>query len=151
MATTPDSLDQQIMNLIQDANRKMRLMRPPPFVKAGSPFPNKDLTMSQMQTLWFIQKHGPISMSKLAELLQITPASLSEHVSALIKAKLIDRKHDETDRRTLIVSLSDFGTNLYKKIMEHRDSSFATILNVLSDQDKKDLIRLLAKINSAIN
>lgn len=143
-------LDQDIMNLIQDATRKMRLLRPTPFGHIGTDFGGKELTMSQMGTLGAVKKFGPIAMSKLAEELQITGASLSEHISALEQAGLVERDREQDDRRTVIVKLSEKGRNMFVKIMAHRKSGYNMVMSALTDEDKQDLLRLLTKIIAAV-
>ena len=145
-----DALDQQIMNLIQDTTRKMRSIRPAPFAHPDPKFPGKELTMGQMHTLGAVEKLGPITMSRLAEELQITGASLSEHISALGKAGLVDREHDQTDRRTIMVKLSLKGVAMFTEIMKHRQSGYNMVMSSLTSEDKQDLICLLTKINASV-
>lgn len=145
-----ENLDQQIMNLIQDTTRKMRSIRPAPFVHPDGKFAGKELTMGQMHTLGAVKKYGPITMSRLADELQIAGASLSEHISALEKAGLVEREHEQDDRRTVMVKLSSKGVDMFAEIMKHRHSGYNMVMSALTSEDKQDLIRLLTKINASV-
>jgi len=50
---------------------------------------------------------GPLSVSELARRTEMTVAHASLVVGELAKAGLVERDHDERDRRRIIVSLSD--------------------------------------------
>jgi DNA-binding MarR family transcriptional regulator len=50
---------------------------------------------------------GPLSVSELAQRTDMTVAHASLVVGELAKAGLVERDHDEQDRRRIIVSLSD--------------------------------------------
>jgi DNA-binding MarR family transcriptional regulator len=50
---------------------------------------------------------GPLSVSELAQRADMTVAHASLVVSELAKAGLVEREHDERDRRRILVSLSD--------------------------------------------
>jgi DNA-binding MarR family transcriptional regulator len=50
---------------------------------------------------------GPLSVSELAERTEMTVAHASLVVGELAKAGLVEREHDERDRRRIIVSLSE--------------------------------------------
>jgi DNA-binding MarR family transcriptional regulator len=50
---------------------------------------------------------GPLSVSELAERTDMTVAHASLVVGELAKAGLVERDHDERDRRRIIVSLSE--------------------------------------------
>jgi DNA-binding MarR family transcriptional regulator len=50
---------------------------------------------------------GPATVSELAARLEISTAHASLVVGELARAGLVDRAHDERDRRRIIVSLSD--------------------------------------------
>lgn len=50
---------------------------------------------------------GPLSVSELAQRTEMTVAHASLVVGELARARLVERDHDERDRRRIIVSLSD--------------------------------------------
>lgn len=66
-------------------------------------------TLPQTRALAFIKNCPGSSLSRLAESLAITPATASAMVDKLVKAGLINRTTDPSDRRNIILSLTSLG------------------------------------------
>jgi DNA-binding MarR family transcriptional regulator len=95
---------------------------------------------------------GPGTVSALAGRLQMTTAHASLVVGELARGGLVERDHDERDRRLIVVSLSDAAR---PAVAEMRKRHAAPLLKFLGelDQDEADrfidhLSRLVAHIRS---
>jgi DNA-binding MarR family transcriptional regulator len=95
---------------------------------------------------------GPGTVSELAERMDMTPAHASLVVGELARAGLVDREHDERDRRLIVVSLSPDARTA---VAEMRKRHAAPLLKFLGELDEAEadrfidhLSRLLAHIKS---
>jgi DNA-binding MarR family transcriptional regulator len=140
--------DQKIINLLHDTFKGINSANK----NSGCPalYPQADMSMSQMRVLWLIRKHGPVTMTNLAEIMHIKSGSLTEQIDTLVKSGLVDRKHSETDRRIVYVELCPKTREIFAKSYDSKMKNFSHILSSLSASDKKQLIQLLQKINDAI-
>jgi len=76
---------------------------------------------------------GPMSVSELAGRTQMTVAHASLVVGELARAGLVDRDHDQADRRRIIVSLSDTAR---PAVAEMRIRNAKPVLSFLSQLDE---------------
>lgn len=95
---------------------------------------------------------GPGAVSELAERLDMTGAHASLVVGELARAGLVERDHDERDRRLIIVSLSEAAK---PAVAEMRKRHAAPLLRFLGElrEDEADrfidqLTRLIAHIRA---
>ncbi len=87
-----------------------------------------------------------ITLSRLAEILGITPATASVSVKRMEKAGFIEKKPDENDARTIRLYLTEKGeaaTENIKKKMAFQESD---ITSELCDEEKLLLSDMLDKI-----
>jgi len=70
------------------------------------------ITVNQARIFGYIfsrSGEGPIRISKLAHDLDVTPAAAGQAVDRLVKAGMVDRETDPTDRRAFVISISGKG------------------------------------------
>ena len=89
-----------------------------------------------------------MSQKDLAEKLSIRPQSLTEALENLDKEELIVRKRSKTDKRQVLVSISEKGLEAEKHNRQIRRLVSEEIFACLNETEKKELRRLLEKINS---
>ena len=70
-----------------------------------------DLTLSQYRTLMFLDE-GWAAASVLADHLAVTRPSVTAVVDGLVARALVERKHDDSDRRRVEHHLTDRGRDL---------------------------------------
>jgi MarR family transcriptional regulator, organic hydroperoxide resistance regulator len=90
---------------------------------------------------------GPATVSELAERLDMTAAHASLVVGELAEAGLIDRNHDEVDRRRIIVSLSEKAR---PAVAEMRDRNAAPLRRFLADLDDAEAERFIDQLATLI-
>jgi DNA-binding MarR family transcriptional regulator len=87
-------------------------------------------TTSQYNTLIEIHKAGNLTMNELSDKMNLNTSTMTRILDNLVRDKYISRDRDETDRRIVVVSLTENGTeialklsnsvnNYYKKIIEN--------------------------------
>lgn len=92
------------------------------------------MTPERLSALTVIEKHGPISVTALAEKEMVRPATMSRMVTALVDDGLVKRSDDKTDGRGVLVSTTPKGRRAYQRAQELRLSHFTEILDSLSDE-----------------
>jgi DNA-binding MarR family transcriptional regulator len=106
----------------------------------------KDLTILQLQALIFIKKNPPVMMSDIAKEFSITKASATALIERLVKSGWLKRTLDARDRRLVYITLTTSGQ---KKIMAAKQTRMAILdksVEVLSEHDKNELLRILKLI-----
>jgi len=88
-----------------------------------------------IQALISLAIMGPATVSELAERMEISTANASLVVGELARAGLVDRDHDERDRRRIIVSLSETAE---PAVAEMRRRTATPLLRFLADLDEAE-------------
>jgi DNA-binding MarR family transcriptional regulator len=83
---------------------------------------------------------GPATVSELARRLEMTVAHASLVVGELAEAGLVDRDHDQRDRRQVIVSLSDEARPAVAEMRNRHAEPLRRFLSELDDAEAKSFI-----------
>ena len=100
---------------------------------------------SQQRILNILDEEGPISQKKLQEMLAVQAGSLSEICGKLEEKGMIQRKRDEKDRRNVILTITDEGRKMKRRIHERKDNA---IFSSLNEQEREQLRFLLNKLRT---
>ncbi len=103
-----------------------------------------DVTMAQMKALYLVASRGSLHISALADLLGVTLSTASGLVDRLVDLGLLERRHDELDRRHVVVRLTPSGTQLLERMRELSSKRVRSMLGSLDDEDLAALGRVLA-------
>lgn len=106
------------------------------------------LTVLHFRVLIAIAHREIETVTDVAKIFSITKASASVLIDRLVKTGWIERKIDITDHRRQFLSLSDTGKKNLQKRMEKKMKAAHELFKTLSTKDKKELIRLLKKLDS---
>ncbi|MGH3190027.1 MAG: MarR family transcriptional regulator [Streptosporangiaceae bacterium] len=91
---------------------------------------------------------GPLSVSGLAERTEMTIAHASLVVGELAKAGLVERDHDERDRRRIIVSLSQTARPAVAEMRRHNAGPVISFLRQLEESQAEAFITNLTLLLS---
>ena len=76
---------------------------------------SSDFSNAELLTMGLLDQHGKLLPSELAEMERISAQAISQIVNRLAEADCVDRVPDETDKRKLVISLTEKGTqHLYE-------------------------------------
>lgn len=103
------------------------------------------LTENQFSILNILKIAGPLLVSEVANLMQLTRAAASKNIDKLVTQKLVARKIVAKDRRTVNVSLLKSGEIIVDKFEENRIKKQNVALNSLSSKERVQLRELLVK------
>src|SRR5215210_5244531 len=70
---------------------------------------DSDLTATQLSALGTIRRYGPLTIGALATHERVQPPSMTRTVGCLLERGMVTREAHATDRRQVVVVLSDEG------------------------------------------
>ncbi|MEI7541815.1 MAG: MarR family transcriptional regulator [bacterium] len=132
----------QITECIETLSGFMRNQKNTHFMKSGV----KDLTLSQLDLMAYLYKHKKVKMSDLAKHAGVKLPSMTETVNKLVSFGVLKREHNESDRRTVWVHVTKNVEQMVCSHIETKKKQFVEILGVLSNQEKKQALNILKKI-----
>jgi DNA-binding MarR family transcriptional regulator len=94
-----------------------------------------ELTPSQVAALVSVERHGPLTLGRLAEIERVTPPSITRVVAALEAAGLVSREADPGDRRVARVSITAQGSELLQRNRTRKTAFLAERLTELGAAD----------------
>ena len=101
----------------------------------------------QQHMLVKLRRHGGhMTPRELPECSRIKSASLSEVLSKLECAQLIERTRSEDDRRQLDIALTEKGAHIADELIEQRESFDRQCLACLSEQEQQQLSDMLDRL-----
>ncbi|QGU08620.1 putative HTH-type transcriptional regulator YusO [Corynebacterium occultum] len=109
------------------------------------------LTGPQLSLMTRLQENGASRISHLAKMEGIRMPTASNALHQLEQRGMVDRIRDTTDRRGVLVTLTDLGATELKRVGEERTKYLAEMLSTLDDKhlakadDLSELINTLAE------
>ncbi|GAB3919810.1 hypothetical protein GCM10011575_36340 [Microlunatus endophyticus] len=107
-----------------------------------------DVSPHQLRALRVIAANEPLRLRELAELLRISPRSVTEVVDALAERELVERAAVPDDRRATAVSITAEGRRLMIDVGEAGRTNSADFFNRLTVAERRQLAALLAKLTA---
>ena len=104
-----------------------------------------DLTLVQAQALKLLRA-APLPTSKLAAALGISAPAVTQLTDRLGRKRLIERQAVKTDRRAVMVAITEKGGRVIDGFRKRRNQVFADTLSRLSDEDRREVIDALSKV-----
>jgi long-chain acyl-CoA synthetase len=101
-----------------------------------------DLTLPQYRVL-AILADGNEAASGLAERLAVRPPSITAIIDGLVTRGLVDRRHEDSDRRRVSVRITDEGGRMVAEADRAVDEQLNSIAAHLSNKDRGTALRSL--------
>jgi len=96
------------------------------------------------------QTPNGLTNAEIAEILDIRPSSVSATISRLVDAGFVERIPSTTDKRAVIVRLSDKGRELFAQYDERIDTTADELFGGLTPDEQAQLNHLLTKLSHQI-
>jgi DNA-binding MarR family transcriptional regulator len=112
------------------------------------------LSIVHLSVLAALEAHGPLSMTKLAEALNVSVASATGIVTRMEKRGVVRRRHAEDDRRVVLVEVTSAGAKVARVMEKHRNQRLRTLLDGLTDDELASFLiglRALAAARSRLH
>lgn len=107
---------------------------------------SSELTFLQVEVLFALKTNGNVPMKQVSEMFHITMPTATVLVDKLVEMKLVSRKNDTKDRRVVYVGLTKKGNTLLESGMKKREENLHMMLDSITQEDKKSMIRILEKM-----
>lgn len=108
------------------------------------------LTLAGAHAIEKLGQDGSMSMKDLAKALGVTTGTITVTVDRLEKGGYALRDRSESDRRSYIINLTEKGEKAFSDHHCHHMNLADEIASALTEDEVKDLVRILGKINQTI-
>ncbi|MEO6349854.1 MAG: MarR family transcriptional regulator [Candidatus Limnocylindrales bacterium] len=98
-------------------------------------FLSGSLSLIHVHVLTVLEVQGPLSMSRLAEELDVSVASATGIVNRMEERGLVVRTHGDQDRRVVSVNATSKGGEVFERLRRHRRDKIMKVLAHLSDAE----------------
>ena len=106
-----------------------------------------DLTAVQARALKLLRA-APLPASKLAAALGISAPAMTQLTDRLGRKNLIERRNVKSDRRAVMVALTEQGGHLIDGFRRRRNQVFADTLSRLGEDERKGLLHQVLGIEA---
>ncbi len=106
----------------------------------------EDLTPMQFSVLVRLAELGSCSQNRLGRLVATDAATIKGVVDRLAGRGLVETAFDPSDRRRLMISITDQGGEVVGRAIEDARAITRTTLEPLGGEERETLLRLLAKL-----
>ena len=98
-----------------------------------------ELSIGQLSVLGVLYRSGECSIGELAALERVQPPSMTRTVNCLKEAGYVERHPHETDRRQVVIALSERGSAILAADRRRRDAWLAKRLRELTPEERSVL------------
>lgn len=98
------------------------------------------LSLIHLNVLTALEGEGPLSMTRLAQAMDISDASATGIIDRMEKRGLVERRHDTDDRRKVLVQPTEAGIGLFRTMAEHRREILTKVLDELDEDELNHLL-----------
>lgn len=113
---------------------------PRDFIGAFQRFHAGSISLIHLNVLILLEGTGPLPMSRLAEAMDISVASITGVVDRMEARGLVARRRDAEDRRVILVEPAEGGRRLFAEIDAKRRKGLSKLLEKLSEKDLQGLL-----------
>jgi len=107
------------------------------------------LSLVHLNVLMLLRARGPLTMTHLAELLDVSVASATGIVDRMEKKGVIERRRSEEDRRVVEVLVKDTGEQIFSAMQAERQIRLNRLLEEINDADLAALLQGLRAFGDA--
>jgi DNA-binding MarR family transcriptional regulator len=106
-----------------------------------------DVSVNEAHTVDAIGQYVPKNMSDVAGKLEITMGTLTVSINHLVKKGYVQRKKSETDKRMVMLTLTEKGKALYKAHQRFHLELVKSLIVDLSEYEADMFIEALSSLN----
>jgi DNA-binding MarR family transcriptional regulator len=110
----------------------------------------EDLSLTQLYAVRAARDQGEVTISQLADLLEVSPPSASTLVDRLVEKGILTRKRSSKDRRVVVVSVSPEAAENIARVEQAIYQSFVEIVNQVGLETAQQWSEVLGKVKKVI-
>jgi DNA-binding MarR family transcriptional regulator len=101
----------------------------------------QQLSLTERSAMGLLLQHGGLLPSELASMEKITNQSMSQILVHLFEMGLIIRTNSETDKRKVMISLTEPGKQLILRVHNERDEWLAKAIGQTCTAEEQELLK----------
>ena len=144
-------VDTNRKKLIEEIMANINAMRNKMHVKIMQSGSKNMITHSQWFVLCLIQQHKNMGIKEISKMLSITSSATTQLVDGLVESGYVERKINNSDRRSLQLVLSKKGQKSIIEMKIEYAKSMETLFKALTDQELETYNILHKKISAFCN
>lgn len=106
---------------------------------AAERVPGNELSAGAMSVIGVLVRNGELTIGELAAAERVQPPSMTRTVTCLEQEGFVQRKPHESDKRVVVVSLTDQGHKTVQAERKRRDAWLAQRLKTLAPAERETL------------
>jgi DNA-binding MarR family transcriptional regulator len=145
-APAPTAADPLIDAIVGELHRMIGSLRcagTGRMVKAG-------ISMTHLHILWVLDHHGDLTMSRLAEMLDVSFSNATGLIDRMEERGLVERVRVPDDRRVVIVRASEQGARIRDEIEAVKQDRMRAILGRLQPDQLTRVLAALGDLQGAV-
>jgi DNA-binding MarR family transcriptional regulator len=105
------------------------------------------VTVAQAYTLLTLPQAGQITMNELSAKMGLASSTMTRMIDQLVTKGLVQRQHDEEDRRVVWVKLTAKGQRVQHTLDRAQRELFEGSLNQISEEERARILHALKSLN----
>ena len=110
---------------------------------------DRSLSMIHLHVLLVLDTEGPLTMSRLAEILDVSLSSATGIVTRMEERGLVERTRHATDRRQVLVGLCPQGRQVIEEMDVLKVQHLEKVIAELSPDSQENVLRMVRDIRAA--
>ena len=98
------------------------------------------LSLVHLHVLTVLQVNGPLPMSKLADELDVSVASLTGIIDRMEARGLVERRREPDDRRVIVVHRTDAGDAVFGEMAAERRKHLEALFDRMTDKELESFL-----------
>jgi DNA-binding MarR family transcriptional regulator len=107
------------------------------------------LSLVHLNVLLILRFNGPMTMSHVAETLDVSVASATGIIDRMEKKGVIERRRNDEDRRVVEVHVTEAGEAVFSAMQAERQARMSKMLSDVSDADLAALLTGLRAVRAS--
>jgi len=137
-------------NLVEELQRLMTRLATASVATRPTPWLNVDLSMPQLKALMALHDRGAVRVGEVAHMLAMSANATTAVLDRLEDEALIRRQLDPSDRRAVLVELTEHGTDWITELLAANVRAFTDVLEQLEEPDLFALHQGMAALSAVL-
>lgn len=146
MRTSVETRDELIGSILADVGWSLRELR----CASTEKFVRQGISMTQIHVLRQLEQHGTMSMSRIAEVLDVSLSNATGIIDRMAEHGLVERNRPPDDRRVVLIEPSALGIQALDETEGIKLDRIRSICNRLDDAQLRGITRVLVDLRGAI-
>ena len=110
----------------------------------------RGLSVTHFQVLAVLDGGGPLSMSRLADLMGVSLPNATGIISRMEERGVVVRMHDATDRRRVLVGLTDGGRDIAREMSDLHRRQLTALIQAMAPEQQENLLRAIRDVTAIV-